>query len=131
MLNRQWLNSLSNKELAKLINKNDSCDYCIRSINGDCESEYCQSSGYCEKGIEEWLETEHEKPMPEIKEGDCIFFQENGHVYTAFCVYGNSVYLAKKRVCTIWNGELKKNTFLITRYNRKTEEMEVIWRADK
>ena len=72
MTNRECLRLKNNKELARLINKNDSCDFCIRSINGDCESERCVESEYCEEGIEEWLEQGHIESMPNLNIGDIL-----------------------------------------------------------
>jgi len=73
MTNREWLNSLSNEELAKwkILNM---CAVCVYAIN---EGEICQNGGRdirkgCPLGISEWLNKKHIEPMPTLKAGDIV-----------------------------------------------------------
>lgn len=54
MTNREWINSLSNEQLVKLMRtfKDDSCEFCAYSGAAEC--------GYCFDGQVAWLEQEHD-----------------------------------------------------------------------
>lgn len=52
MTNRDWLESLSNEQLANYMIHTDHCDSCVQSCDCcDCE---------CVENIGKWLEEEHE-----------------------------------------------------------------------
>ena len=53
MTNRDKINALSNKELAKILNRLD-CSFCIFKEVSHC-------SGTCLEGVEQWLNTEVEE----------------------------------------------------------------------
>lgn len=126
MTNEKWLNTLSTEEKAKfLVRSLRSCNFCIY----DCVDKNCLENT-CENGIKEWLKKEHKEPMPELKEGDCIFFREGSNVYRAMCVHGNIVYCIENARCHIFDGKLKEDTFAIKRYKISTGTLEDIWRAD-
>lgn len=127
MTNRKWLRGMSDKELARQVNNSDSCDYCIRSMNGDCKSEYCESSEYCEEGIVEWLEQEHIEPMPRIKIGDVIYCNINKSK-ARFVVMSDTHASNLHGVMVRWR-ELN-NIWKIERMNDEKEMVEVIWRRD-
>lgn len=59
MTNREWLEKLSDEELAKFISCGD--DYC-RPDGMSCTGDAC-------KHCLEWLAQEHPNPMPELKAG--------------------------------------------------------------
>jgi hypothetical protein len=54
MTNREWINSLSNEQLVKLMRtfKDDSCEFCAYNSAAEC--------GYCFDGQTAWLEQEHD-----------------------------------------------------------------------
>ena len=55
MTEREWINSLSNEQLVKLMRtfKDDSCKFCIDSDAAECD--------YCFDGQVAWLEQEHDE----------------------------------------------------------------------
>ena len=126
MLNREWLNSLSNRELAEKLD-GLSCNFCIyRKRNGDCEKPIDKN---CLDDIEAWLGKKHVELMPEIKEGDFVYYLRNGESRLGICVCTNIVYLIDKNVCTSFEGEIKQKTIGIRRYTHK-KGMVDIWRSD-
>lgn len=55
MNNKEWLNSLSNEELADFLS-NAGCDFCVHTHDSKCEPPV-----YCYDGILQWLEQEREE----------------------------------------------------------------------
>lgn len=130
MTNRKWLRGLSNKELARLINKNDTCDFCIRSINGDCDSERCESSEYCEEGIVEWLNAKYKNPMPKLKVGDILRFRfkDGIRVYIASVVGEGYMYSPDSGYRLAEINDSHYRIVEIWRFDGK--KLNIIWRAD-
>ena len=127
MTNREWLRGKNNKELAKLINKNDTCDFCVRSINGDCDSECCTSSEYCEEGIVEWFNMKHIEPFPKLHIGDILQFRfkDGLLIYTASVV--GEGYMYSDSECELI--EITDSRYKIIEVRRfDGEKLEIIWR---
>lgn len=57
--NRQWLESLSDEELARRIDILRGCDSCI--YNEDGKSMFCNHTDDCREGIIKWLQAEHKE----------------------------------------------------------------------
>ena len=56
MTNREWLESLSDEELAKLILESTDCDFCAYQANSiDCYDKSCKT------GHLTWLQAEHKE----------------------------------------------------------------------
>lgn len=123
MTNREWLNGLSAEKLARLISRKTNCDYC----NFLKKNDKCTDSESCVKGIIEWLNAKHEKPMPEIKIGDAIYsYIDESRVM--FIVVSNIHACDSHGLIVRWR-ELN-NIWKIARINDEKEEIEEIWRAD-
>lgn len=65
MTNREWLNGLSDVELARVIHQGSDkdCKFC------KYEKTRCID---CDEGITEWLKQKHIEPMPELEAGDIV-----------------------------------------------------------
>lgn len=124
MTNREWLNKLSDKELAGELH---GCKQCAYNGKFGCERPEYKN---CVDGIMEWLNSKHDNPMPEIEAGDYIFYEYSDVIYRAFCISGKLIFLIDRGVCTRFDGEIKQRTVAIKRYNPTKETMEDIWRAD-
>jgi hypothetical protein len=129
MTNREWLNKLSDEELAKMLNDEYSCSFCTHYVNGELT---CSGSGenICLNGIKKWLREDYEKPMPEIKAGDYIVYEKDHCLCRAVCVYGNIVYRIDRGGCCNYGGEMQEKTISIKRYDITNGTLEDIWRAD-
>lgn len=58
MTNREWLQTLTDEELIKLLYSNDdgiNCDVCSR------RSSKLECTPYCRDGMKEWLNQQHEE----------------------------------------------------------------------
>lgn len=66
MTNREWLNKLSDKELAGELH---GCKHCAYIGEFCCERPEYKN---CVDGITEWLNAEHIEPMPELQVGDIV-----------------------------------------------------------
>lgn len=124
MTNREWLNSLSNEEIAKVINQS-----CCRLCIGKNDGKYCYEHD-CDEGIKEWLNKKHIEPMPEIKAGDYIVYKKGGSLYRAVCVYGNIVYRIDRGWCCNYGDEMQEKTISIKRYDVANGTLEDVWKAE-
>lgn len=123
MTNREWLNSLSNEELARFI-LHDKCDSCSL----ESKTEGCHMK--CAEGITEWLDKKRTEPMAEIKIGDLLTFAGKKTEYTGIVVDDDTVFLhaeEKRHYLKL----LIKDCVNIRRYDCWKDEWETIWRADK
>lgn len=125
MTNREWLRSLSNKELTKLICNHGSCYFCSYRENKCIDDTLFQD---CENGICEWLNSEHDNPMPEIRIGDAVYSYYRDESRAMFIVMSNIHASDSHGVIVRWR-ELDR-IWKIARMNDAKEMLEVIWRAD-
>ena len=120
MTNREWLNSLSDEELARVIHH--TCCNCCIYVNDKC--------GDCEEGITEWLNKKYIGPMPELKVGDVISLLVDGIKMRDYAIlsdkYAYGLFCGYIAEWTIVSKEIKR----IQRINNNTGDMEEIWRAD-
>lgn len=130
MTNREWLTSLSDSELAVMINEECSCNCCTHYVDGEYECSVDDKGNICIKGIEAWLNAEHEKPMPELQAGDMFIYTQSQITFYGVCVYDNIVYLPGEDRCYNFGEEIKEKIIAIKRYNISKGTMETIWRAD-
>jgi len=126
MTNREWLNSMSDEEFARMFDGAWGCYRCSYNEGGACGRPHDDS---CMDGIIKWLKAKNEKPMPEIKAGDIIYYCRDNERCRAVCVYGNIVLRIDKGGCINYGGEIKENTIAIRRYSIETGTVEDVWRS--
>ena len=123
MTNREWLSGLSNEELAeelvRMIFSTSDCNFCVHEKEPVCEG--------CQEGITEWLNAKHEKPMPEIKAGDLLFYSKESY-YVAIAP-DKLVTLRGYVVVDLENAIRKDYITTVKRWN--DGGLATIWRADK
>lgn len=131
MTNREWLRSLSNKELTKLICNHGSCFFCSYRANKCMDDTLFQD---CENGICEWLNSEHGNPMPEMKAGDFIYTKTKEYgCLILVCVKeeeGKILSSIDKEKCVSLSAFMYKEIRKICRYDNKKHCMTEIWSAD-
>ena len=67
MTNRDRINKMSNKEMAKALNNDNGCDFCIFSKYEFCHGKHIDGKNVtCEEAIEMWLEKEEEQTADEM-----------------------------------------------------------------
>jgi hypothetical protein len=57
MTNREWLNSLTDNKLLKIVGHNSLCNYIQ-----DCYALFCENNAVCRGCLKKWLATEHTEP---------------------------------------------------------------------
>lgn len=124
MTNHEWLKSLGIEDMAKMMG-DDTCAMCFYNRH----AQLCPGKD-CKEGIAKWLNAEHKKPMPKIKEGDMFVYMQSQIPFYGACVYGNIVYLPGEERCCYFGEEIKEKIIAIKRYNIAKGMMEDIWRAD-
>lgn len=122
MTNREWLNSLSDEELAKWLDKTANCTVCVNHVAGESS---CPMSD-CVGGISRWLKQKHTEPMPKIQIGDVLeVVLKGGNWYDGICVAKGIVYIMGECICKeITEVKIKA----ISRWS--SGSMQEIWRAD-
>lgn len=80
MTNREWLNSLTNEELAMhLANTDFICKECSGITEDERKSRICNNNEYkCAECVSKWLDTERKE---EIHAGDVYLSSVNHHLY--------------------------------------------------
>ena len=127
MTNREWLNSLSDEELAKWLDKIANCTVCVNHVAGGSS---CLMSD-CVGGISRWLKQKRTEPMPELQVGDiiCVLLDKGLINKIVVCLIVMSDKHASDLNGVMYNLE-DLNIRTIKRMNNTNERVEIIWRAD-
>lgn len=124
MTNREWLNSLSDEELAEKVFPNNGCVFCAYN-DGNCHQKDCT------KGQVDWLKQKRTEHMPELQVGDIIVVLLDKGLINKIVVC--LIVMSDKHASNI-NGVMYNledlNIRKIKRMNNTNERVEIIWRAD-
>ena len=121
MTNREWLNKLSDKELAGELH---GCKHCAYIGEFCCERPEYKN---CVDGITEWLNAEHIEPMPELQVGDVLTSNTN---QTFIVVHKDYAYdVSEERIDSL-NYVLSVYAIVdVSRFDINGK-CQLIWRAD-
>ena len=120
MTNREWLNSLSDAELAEKVFQCNECIFCAYD-DGKCHTKDCTT------GQVEWLKQKYREPMPEIKAGDILLSTTPSEYYIA--VASDKLLTARGLMVLDLEKVLRSDQIAsIKRWNGT--DIETIWRYD-